>query len=279
MNFKNGYILTVSSSFTDERTTDQASDVFFASIITASGTYDFSKTELKKDAQMQAYEGGFKYLPAAPQVEAGKIVLGWKSTETNKLYTAGSFVSSHENYEAVVISYDTLGGAGVRIDDSEGGQSGIRFQTLFNVDEYEAVKGYLQSFGTLITYTDTLTAVGKDFTIENYQGEATFAVVKNTKGTFKYTDQMNNKKYTAYSMAVVDIKDYTKAYSARGYLVVEYADGSTQTIYTDYNATDNSRSIAEVANLLKQSNEYTEYTDEQKVIVDAYAAAYVASQA
>ena len=81
-------------------------------------------------------------------------------------------------------------------------------------------------------------------------------------------------------MGVIDIADYTKAFSARGYLVIYYADGLTNTVYTDYNETDNSRSIAEVAYRLKTMNpdSYNAISDAKKAIMDAYATAYVAPQ-
>ncbi len=275
MNFENGYTVTVSSSFEDARTTDRATDVFFASII-SDDTYDFSNAEMTKNDQMQAFEDGFEFLPKAAAAAAGKVFLGYKSA-AGKLYGVDSLVKKGGTYEPLEISYDTINGASVRVD-TEAGQSGIRFQTLFNPTEYEAVKDYITEFGTLIAYTDTLTK--DDFTIANYLSDATFAKVKNTKGTFEYTDKEDNE-YVAYSMALVNIRDYTRAYSARGYLVVEYADGTTATVYTDYNVTDNSRSIAEVANLLKtqDAEKYEAMNDAQKAIIDAYVAAYVAPQA
>ena len=270
MNFTNGYTITVLSSV------DNATDVLFSAIENGNVTYNFNKTELVKDSNMQAFAGNFKALTTMQTVK-GKVFLGWKNTTTNKLYPAYSIVRkvAGQSYEAVVLIFDTVGGASVRID-TKAGKSGIRFQTFLNVDEYKLLKGYIQSVGTLVAYTDTLTSVGKDFTIENYQGESTFAKVENTKGTYELIDK-NGGTYTAYSMAVVDIKDYTKEYSARGYLVVEYADGSTQTIYTDYNDIDNSSSIANAANQLKKldPDAYNEMSNAKKAIVDTYAAAYV----
>ena len=98
--------------------------------------------------------------------------------------------------------------------------------------------------------------------------------MENEKGTFTYTHSVSGMKYTAYSIAIVKIQNYKKNYSVRGYLVVKYADDITQTMYTDYNETDNSRSIAEVAYSLKTDGkaEYDTYTDNQKAIVDEYAA-------
>lgn len=268
MNFANGYTITVFSS------SDKATDVVFSAIENGNVTYDFSETELIKDSNMQTFDNTFQTLSTV-QTMTGKVFLGWKNTTTNKLYPAYSVVRkvAGQSYETVVMIFDTVDGASVRID-REGGQSGLRFQTVFNVDEYESLKGYIQSFGTLVAYADTLTTVGKDFTIENYQGESTFAQVQNTKGTYEYTDR-TGETYTSYSMAVIDIVDYTKVYSARGYLVVVYADGSTKTIYADYDATDNSSSLAEAAIYLKMldTNKYNKLSSAQKAIVDAYVAA------
>lgn len=278
MHFANGYMVSVSSSFEDFATKDKGTDVLFSSIENGDVIYDFSKTKFEKDDNVKSFVGNFKTLTKVQT--AGKAFLGWKATD-GKLYPAYSIVRKQTgvSYEAVVLGFDTVNGASLRIDASEDGRSGMRFQTLFDVDEYAKIKDldYIQSFGTLIAWTDTLTTVNKDFTIENYQGEFAFAKVENTKGTFEYTNQ-NGKKYTAYSMAIdVNPENYAKQYSARGYLVVVYADGSTQTIYTDYNAMDNSRSIAETAILFKtiDTATYEAMTDEQKAVIDRYADAYV----
>ena len=275
MNFANGYTVTVSSSVDSTATEDKGTDVSFWKITNNGTTYTFGNETIAKNDNMQAFENYFVALTEAdiPQLAVGQVFLGWKNTKTNKLYPVRSMMQKNQ-CEAVVIDFDTINGASVRI----GERSGIRFQTLFDAEQYEAIiKGdYIQSFGMIIAYTDTLTTVGKEFTIENYQDQETFAKVENTKGTFDYTDR-NNKTYKAYSMALVEIADYTKAYSARGYLVVKYSTGETKTLYTDYNATDNSRSIAEVAYRLQTigEEEYNAMSGTQKAIIDNYAAAYV----
>ena len=273
LNFANGYVISVSSSFTNDSTTDKATDVLFTSIQNGATVYDLTASRVEKDDNRVAFDNAFAALGMV-EVEAGEVFLGWKNTVTGELYPAYSFFKKQagENYEAVVIGFDTINGASVRLDTSGKGESGIRFQTLFDAADYAVVESYVQSFGTLIAYTDTLTTVGKEFTIENYQDQSTFAKVVNTKGTFDYTDEQGT--YKAYSMALIGIKDYAKSYSARGYLVVEYVDGTTQTIYTDYDATNNSRSIQQVAQnvIAKFADAYNAMSDAQKAIIDAYAA-------
>ena len=299
LSFPNGYTITVSSHFQADNVDDQATDVLFTSIetngttsvdITQSSNVALSSLKMNygakynftlasyftKDSNVQAYDDTFEFLTAAQPV-AGKLFLGWKNTVTDKLYPAYSVVKKQADgdYDPLFLGFDSLDGASVRIDTSEYGQSGIRFQTLFDVEDYEAAKGFIQSFGTIVAWTDTLTK--GDFVIENYHGDFAFAQVQNTKGTFEYTDQ-NGKTYTAYSMAVyVDPDHFTKEYSARGYFVVAYADDSRKTFYTDYNATDNSRWIAQVAYQFKMNNPdvYNAMSRSQKNVIDAYVTSYL----
>ena len=266
LNFANGYTISVSSA-------SGATDVLFSAIETDNATYDFSQTELAKDSNVEAFDNAFKALDTVQTIK-GKVFLGWKNTTTNELYPAYSIVKrvAGQSYEPIVMIFDTVNGASIRLDTSENGKSGIRFQTYFNVDEYEELKGYIQSFGTLVAHTDALTEI--DFTIESDQGESVVKV-QNAKGTFEYTAG-DGEKYTAYSMAVVDLIDYASAFSARGYLVVKYADGTTQNVYTDFNVADNSGCVADMAYQIKENNPdlYAIMTKAQQAIIDAYANAY-----
>ena len=279
ISFPNGFTISVSSDFTNANTTDRGSDVLFSSITSNGTTYDFkTATELTKNSQMESFDDKFDALTETdiPTQPAGKVFIGWQDNASGSIYPAFSIMQAG-TYQPFVIDYDTVNGAGVRT----AGKSGIRFQTMFDAEQYAYLKekGHIVSFGTLITYTDTLTTVGKDFTIENYQDETSFIKVENTKGIFDYTDK-NDKTWKAYTMGVVDIEDYAKAYSARGYLVVAYSNGVTATVYTDYNQADNSRSVAEVAYRVKTNtpDSYNAMSDAKKAIIEAYAAAYVAPE-
>ena len=280
MPFANGYTISFSSEFESEETTDRATDVLFKTIENGIATYDFTaNSEMEKDVIITGFEKSFELLGAYEEsLPAGKVFLGWKNTQTGKLYPANDYARKNEDetLEALVVSFDTLTGASVRIDTSENGQSGIRFTTVFDMEEYTQISSYIQSMGTIVAYTDTLTSAGLEFLPENYEVGSTIAKVENTKGTYEYFDNVTQKSYTAYSMAIVGIKDYAKAFSARAYLVVEYADGSTQTIYSDYNQTDNSRSIAHVAYLVKTVtvDKYNAMSTAQKAIIDEYSAEY-----
>ena len=87
---------------------------------------------------------------------------------------------------------------------------------------------------------------------------------------------VGGKAYKAYTMGLVDIADYTRSYSARGYLEIAYSNHISAIVYTDFNQADNSRTIAEVAYRLKTIgvDEYNAMTSAKKAIIDAYAEAY-----
>ena len=278
MNFPHGYKISFSSSYSNAYTTDQATDVSFWKIASDGTTYTFDNEPTTKDNYMKAYD------TITASENAGKALLGWKD-ETG-LYPTTTAVQSADisAYDPVFLGFDTINGASVRIDTSEGGKSGIRFMTLFDQAEYKTAKKYIQSFGTLLSYTDDLTK--GNFIIANYQTEidaqsTSIRQVANTTKTFKYdlaTGLIGASGQPAYSIAVVDIEDYTQKYSVRGYIEVKYADETTQIIYTDYNEADNSRSIAEVAYKIKTNAaaEYESYEQAYKDVIDGYADAYVA---
>ena len=298
LSFPNGYTIKFSSNVTSAisysavdgkmKSTivdDKGTDVLFSSITTNDGatTYDFTTmTERPNDSQTQQFDNTFHALETQAPA-AGKVFLGWRNTTTNALYPAYSIVRKvgSETCDPVVIDFDLINGASVRIDTVEYGQSGIRFQTMFKADEYETVKDYISEFGTLVAWTETLEEIGKEFTISNYQtSHRTVKKVENTKGVFDYSKGGND--YKAYSMAItLNPESYTQRYSARGYLVVKYVDNTTRTIYTDYNAAENSRSVAEVAYRLKTNdqNAYSALSTAEKNVIDDFANAYVIAEA
>ena len=278
MPFENGYTISFSSEFESKKTSDRATDVLFKSIENDAATYNFTTdSRIVKDEIINGFENLFECLgDYEEEVLAGKLFLGWKNTQTGELYAASDYVRKTERatYKALVISFDTLKGASVRIDTSENGQSGIRFTTVFDVAEYTQISSYIKSMGTLVMYTDILES--KDFLPENFVEGQTIKTIENTKGTYAYKDEKTQTTYTAYSMAIVGIKDYAKEFSARAYITIKYTDGTEKTFYSDYNATDDARSIAQVAYLLKTTDQtaYGKMKPEQQAIIDAYADAY-----
>ncbi len=315
LSFPNGYTVTVSSDFTVDGVDDHGTDVVFTKILTDGATksstnaneFDFiaagnayeNKTTAASSqtaftlnsASTTEFTSQFvdAYAALKANMATGDVLLGWKDAE-GALYPSSTVYAKTDisGYTPVVLGFDTMKGASVRIDptgDASGADksgSGIRFMTLFDKADYAAAAAYIQSQGTLIAYTTSLTK--GDFTFTNYATEIaaaeTIAQVQNTKSKmFNYnvaTNRVDDENgQPAYSMALAGITDYTQSYSARGYLEVVYADGSTQYVYTDYNEADNARSIAEVAWTLQQTADYQYYTAAQKTVVDDYAVGYV----
>jgi hypothetical protein len=207
-------------------------------------------------------------LANAPQVEAGKVFVGWKDLVSGELYKAGETITVNANkkFEAVAFTFNTFG-ASLRID-TESETSGLRFITNYNAEELEAIGMYVQEFGTIIAKTASL--AGKDFVLENFTIGTDIAKVANTKDHFETEEGM------AYSAALINIKpaNIDQEFSARGYMVVEYHDGTTATIYTDYSAENNSRSVQGVAQALKAYMNgafYNSLDTASKAVIDGFA--------
>lgn len=275
--FPSGYKVSISSNYST------GTDVLFTSITTGGVTYNFSQATVTKNNNMQAYD------TITDSANVGKTLLGWKDTDGALHSTATALASADfATYEPVFLGFDKIYGASVRIDTSEGGQSGLRFITGFNVEDYAALfeAGYIKSatnetgcitFGTLLAYTDSLTE--GVFDNVNYADALTAGTkvtqVESTKKTFAYTHQ--GVTYTAYSVALVGLTDYAQSYSARGYIVVTYAgDEGTATFYTPYIADEDSRSIQQTAYniIIDGAAEFEGYSGKQKNIVGNYANGY-----
>lgn len=81
-----------------------------------------------------------------------------------------------------------------------------------------------------------------------------------------------NDEVGSFCGSIVNIKkeNYNTKFIAVGYFTITYTDGSSTTVYTTVDETNNSRTVAQVATAVKNSTEYLNYTDEQKKFVDMY---------
>ncbi len=137
--------------------------------------------------------------------------------------------------------------------------TGIRFGTSINIEQYtaltEAVGADNVKLGTIIIPTDYLTA--KD---ANDAANFTFAKLDeleaaDSTGKFHYLNVVANGlndtddegNYVYYS-AIVNLQafNYNRAFSARSYLQITLG-GTTETIYCDYDASAQSRSVYDLA--------------------------------
>lgn len=304
MTFPNGYKI----SFSSDTGAKDATDVCFTSIVnngtTASKavvsggktTNSFTESNFAENNYTKAYD--------LMEANAGKALLGWKDAE-GALYPTKTALKSADigAYTPVFLGFERIYGASVRIDTVYG-NSGLRFITGFTTtkEELQALidAGYVQSFGTLLAYTDSLTE--GIFDVVNYADALAVETGKkvtqqeSSKKMFAYTapvrDNAGNiltddngavitKDYTAYSVALVNPNiQYAQSFSARGYIEVAYADGTTAILYTAFNETNNSRSIEQTAYNLMTSGkaEYDTYNEVQQGIVKKYAAALLPAE-
>ena len=221
--------------------------------------YDGNKTKIENLSTVYSTVDGV--LPDCTAV--GKVFIGWQSAD-GKLYAAGAAVTAETPAElyAAAIEFATQDGAYIRVGENAA-VSGIRFDTTFNAAEYTAIKNFVTEYGTLILPKDFLTE-GKDFTLENFEVDKTILKIKSTVST------TGEDSVTTYRGAIFEINEanYNRYFAARGYFTVKYTNGETKNFYYANN------SVANVAKVFKESADYENLSDEQKSIVDAYAAKY-----
>ena len=304
MSFPNGY--TISFSSNNATGTGKATDVSFSKVLngtittnmntlTSGETIDFANATLPKDNYMKAYD--------TIKENADKTLLGWKDTD-GKLHSTKTALTSADigAYTPVFLGFNKIQGASLRIDTVDG-NSGLRFISGFNPDDYKALSDarYIKTpenetgcitFGTLLAYKESLTE--GIFDVVNYATQLTAGTnvlqAESTKKIFDYTapvkdnegkiltDDNGNvitKDYKAYSVALINLTEYSQSYAARGYIVVKYADETTATFYTQYTAGNDIRSIKQIAEIIATSEEakveFDTYTTEQKNVVLGYA--------
>ena len=184
--------------------------------------------------------------------KAGCVFVGWTTdpAKLSDLYPAGyeMTLTANTKLHAVWIRFALLDGASVCIVKNT---SGIRFTTIVDGDGYDAGKamGLIAEIGTLVAPTEYLYI--REFTHSGL-GEGYYAERKMET----WRDDMGDTR--AYSAAFVNISydQYSKAFSARGYMKVNYTTGEGY-IYTAYDAKNHSRSIYQVATLAYKDYENT----------------------
>lgn len=197
----------------------------------------------------------------------GKLFIGWKIGEG--LYPAGGKFDAEttDSVTAVAIAFDTLSGAYFRIGETAE-YSGIRFDTSFNAADYEKIKSFVTEYGTLILPEDTLN--GKEITLENFVADETVLKVKSTSSSV-------DNGTTTFRGAIFSVKEanYNRTFAGRGYLTVKYSDETSKNFYSETIAKN---SVANMAKSFIENNaeDFALLTEEQKAVVNAYAAAYQA---
>lgn len=215
----------------------------------------------------------------------GDVVV--KLTNNNDMNTANGRTTRQTMIESVVltkvddVARDPLyvetnmkKGAAIRLNE----KNGIRFYTQVDTDAIDALveSGATVELGTLIAPADYIEGKELSFDLED-------------KNFLNVTFDLNNGYYEnddTFVGSIVNIKESNTAYSAengnidrpfvgRGYVKVT-KDGKTYINYAkyyDYNVTNNTRSLAQIA-LAFQGDEanYEQLSDDKKAYVDSMAA-------
>ena len=182
----------------------------------------------------------------APTTVAG--FCGWMATldgETVFLPAGGtcSGISGDVTFYAVTADFVTDTGATVRLYENE---VGLRFTSTIKNADYEALAALAGgkekiSFGTYIVPARYITDTHGSFTLEEILeiGHKKYIDVPTT-GFYKTTSTTST---IAGSVTNILKGNYTMEYTAVGYMMITYTDGSLGKVYASYNQIDNSRSI------------------------------------
>ncbi|MBR2019492.1 MAG: hypothetical protein IKA05_03760 [Clostridia bacterium] len=167
--------------------------------------------------------------------------------------------------------FDTLTGARIRLSDTAA-DSGLRFDIVVDQALITALEdaGFTVKFGSLAAKADNVTgeftkeamdAAGKKYSdVSVAEDDAALRVLKNSIDATAY----------GYTAALINITSYNTIYACVGYLELTNAEGFSACIYTDYNATENARSVAFVANAALDDSTVT-FTAEQTAILNTFA--------
>lgn len=184
--------------------------------------------------------------------------------------TAGEYLYQPTGKETDItfideVSVDVLTGAAVRY----GQPTGLRFITNINGLSSLSTIGAIYEAYTLIAPVDYVNAVGT-FTKEAFDAaDKTYLNIKLEKEAY-IGDGEKLPAAPLYNAAIVNIKEdnYGRGFAARSYVVITYADGHTETIYSDFSETDNVRSVKAVAQECLNTGDWD--NNNQKAILEGF---------
>lgn len=230
------------------------------------------------DYVVNVAEGGYAYVKTEGDVQTAPVFVitapeGKVPVVGNKpiTKTAGEYLYQPTGKETDItfideVSVDVLTGAAVRY----GQPTGLRFITNINgLDGLAAINATYQAY-TMIAPIDYVNAVGT-FTKEAFDAaDKTYLNIALEKDAY-IGNGVDLPAVPLYNAAIVNIKEgnYDRNFAARSYVVITYADGNTETIYSDFSETDNVRSVKYVAQECLATNDYD--NDNQKAILEGFA--------
>ena len=191
-------------------------------------------------------------LKAFADVEAVKLpgstladFAGWYNKADSKLYKAGEIVALTANtaFVEVATGVALADGAAVRLKNDTTGVGGLRFEAVFSKAAYELLGAGVTVQGGVIP-TDLM---GETFALN----DANAKYVDLTK-----TVEVDGEYHAYITLTNIKLENFQREFSARAFVTVTYADGTTATIASAYDEEKNSRSIYEVAVKAYNSGKY-----------------------
>ena len=189
-----------------------------------------------------------------PESESANFV-GY--TYNGGLYPAGGVIEATTDITVTVATLDfrMVDGAAVRISSNANGVGGLRFEVRASTALVNALGSNVSVYGVLLP-TDNIEG---EFT----EDEAGASVKELTNSV---TDGADTVWYITFTNILYS--NYNREFSALAYAEIEYADGTTGRIVTDYTEENNSRSAYEVA--LAACNDAEEYPALSKTMLHTY---------
>lgn len=226
---------------------------FVSTVAEGKGSVLHSKTEMDEtDDVLFEYEGqvvasakkSADNTVTLPDYELFGTLIGWKDA-AGKLYPVGGTytVTGSEQIHLTAVAlqvsdYELLPGACALIEEP----TAIRFEVKENAEALASLGTVIQEKGVVIVETAKLTnAILADGTFS--AEELTAAGIAFDKIVFTAAEN------GIYGAVKDSITDAGVSYSAVSYLSVKYADGSTQSISSNYNETLNARSVKSISEL------------------------------
>lgn len=177
--------------------------------------------------------GGASYVLPASKVAN---FIGWE--HNGALYAAGDSIEADGDITVKAVCYDVdmVNGASARLKIDQQYNGGLRFAVKAKTSEMAALGNKAELHGVLIP-TDKIDGEF-DLTEENAKDIVLSDGIEKDDGYTYYYITLTNVLYS----------NYNRAFSARAYVKVTYADGDTANVLvTAYSEENNSRSIYDVA--------------------------------
>jgi len=174
--------------------------------------------------------------------------VGWYNETDGKLYKPGDILPVERDMSFVELASGIAleDGAAVRLKNDTLGIGGLRFEAVISKTIFDLLGDNIVFTGALIP-TDLLTG---ELTLETAHVGTTELVNK---------EEVDDTYHAYITLTAIKLENFEREYSARAFVTVTYADGTTATIASAYNESKNVRSVYSVATKAYNSGNYGEH--------------------